>query len=225
MFTNDFVLHTLTPILAIIGAALGVFNLWLHWKSQRVSLKISLCPCEQVISNNLPQHLSMKFTIANHSSFPVSLAEIGLRAKTGRYTCKDFQIITKVDLQSDQLLDMPLRIESKSSVTGHFVLYLSSVTQHGHFFTDDSVETVLLLEHVTHLYAKLATSHIAFGGKKELPRFIYLAKGMFNMAQRYYVLTAVAAWPVPFAAKARPIFSFDAAEKWAGRILEANYYR
>ena len=79
---------------------------------------------------------------------------------------------------------MPLRIESKSSVTGHFVLYLSSVTQHGHFFTDDSVETVLLLEHVTHLYAKLATSHIAFGGKKELPRFIYLAKGMFNMAQR-----------------------------------------
>lgn len=92
MFDSGFVRDTLTPLLAILGAVLGLAGTWMgilnYVRRYRVKLKISAAPFRQYNGETLTA-FGLDITIVNHSVFAISVKSFGVvlkkpRGRTGR---------------------------------------------------------------------------------------------------------------------------------------------
>jgi hypothetical protein len=87
MFESDFVQFTLTPVLAIIGAVfgligtgIGVFSIWLQWRSHATKVTVSYVLSDVSLSSNCLS-ASSEIVVSNHSSFAITVIEVGLLYK------------------------------------------------------------------------------------------------------------------------------------------------
>lgn len=91
MFESDFVQFTMTPILAIIGAVfgligtgIGVFTLWLRWKSHATKVAVSY-ELSDVSSSSDYLSASSNITVSNHSTFAVTVTEVGIVYRISKF--------------------------------------------------------------------------------------------------------------------------------------------
>ena len=98
MFESEFVKATLTPILAIVGSlfglvgtALGILNYRLSRKRDQVALRVS-GGSRLTTSQNAFESLDLQFKIVNAGYAAVTVGEIGLRIKMGRFRCVDIPL-------------------------------------------------------------------------------------------------------------------------------------
>ena len=89
MFDAHFIQETLTPFLAIIGAVfgligtgIGLFNLWIAWKSHRTKLRVTVLLSDVSRSSGYSS-ATLEIRVVNLSSFPVTIEDVGLCRKTG----------------------------------------------------------------------------------------------------------------------------------------------
>jgi len=111
MFESDFVQFTMTPILAIIGAVfgligtgIGVFTLWLRWKSHATKVAVSY-ELSDVSASSDCLSASSSITVSNHSTFAVTVTEVGIvyKISTFKLEYKSYPIkSTRIDARDIQ---------------------------------------------------------------------------------------------------------------------------
>jgi hypothetical protein len=83
MFDEPFVKNTLTPLLALVGAffgllgtGIGLFNLYLSWRSHWVRVHLSW-RCERCTPERDDVYYATHLLIVNNSYFPITVREAG----------------------------------------------------------------------------------------------------------------------------------------------------
>lgn len=97
MFDEEFLTTTLTPLLAIagamlglIGTALGILNLLLNRKPHRFDVDVKVSGGKRFgVENAIGRHvlecdeMHLTFTVTNHSYFPITVARLGVALRHG----------------------------------------------------------------------------------------------------------------------------------------------
>lgn len=152
----------ITPLLALLGTALGVINLWLTLKSHRTRVVVNGSIGVQNNTDHEPSFFEMYFgvEVVNQSYFAVTVREFGLwiendsQEKRERYAIK-----TNLDK----------RIDSRSHCNFESVLSWESVLQeHGGFFACNHAPPISrIMPQVKGAYAVLSDGCVIYG--KEVP--------------------------------------------------------
>lgn len=98
-------IEIVTPILAVLGAVLGVMNAWRNWVHDRVKIEVSVKSATAFDGAE-----GMVVTVLNLSRFPVTITRLGFDRISGRHA----QIVIPRFTHGEAL---PVRLESRTVCT------------------------------------------------------------------------------------------------------------
>ncbi len=126
MFDSAFVEGMLTPILAIvgvvfglIGTGIGLYNLWLTWRSHWVSVRVEF-QCTDPSSSGDYASAETSVEVVNKSHFAISVRDVGIVYKAGL-----FRRVFKAQYGGNQ------RIDARDSFRFHAYVAPERTESHG----------------------------------------------------------------------------------------------